>query len=265
MLTRIWTHDEWYVRSDVNVMYESSYEGLLLANSEVLFPDRLCSEFKVLATSTLGSVIPDLVLVDPVYRSWCVVEVELASHSFNGHIRPQIERLVEARFGDAHADWLGEHDGRFDVARLRSLFRSQAPSVMAIVNRSVPQWENTLRAMGCLVSVVEVFRNRLNQVALAVSGDELPSHREILSVVEHGSGWFRRFLRVSNPAPLGVSAGSPIQIRFDGVDSVWAVAQFGDDVYLCPAPAMRVPETGRLAIVRSDFATFELVQEGVRR
>jgi hypothetical protein len=212
-------------------LYESSYESIILARASVLFPNYKCYRFNPMVSSSLGEAAPDLILVAEGFQTWVVVEVELASHSFNGHVRPQMERLASARYGAREAKWLADRNPFVDHERIADLMSAQSPRIFMIVNASVPTWEQSLRQMGIGVLVAEPFRNRLDAMALRLQGDSVPAPGDVLTRVWLGVDWLRRYIRLETSAPLNVT-GDRIQLRVRGELVTCGVRSIGGEKYL---------------------------------
>jgi hypothetical protein len=75
-------------------IYEETFEKMILKFKEDLFPDHHCFEFKhLLRVPRQTNVKADLILIDREYHEWVIVEVEVARHSWSGHVADQVERL----------------------------------------------------------------------------------------------------------------------------------------------------------------------------
>ena len=75
---------------------------------------------------------PDLVLVDDAREEWYVIEVGLASHSIDGHIRPQLEVLRHANYHAAIVD-TGTMDPPLNELE-RTRLQQRLPSFLLIAN-----------------------------------------------------------------------------------------------------------------------------------
>ena len=119
---------------------------------------------------------PDLALIDPRYRKWCVVEVELAHHDIYTHVLPQIDVFCSGKYDDGHALYLAKQDLSLDLARLTQMMAGLPPDVMVVVDRPDTSWRRHLRALGALLGIVEPFRGPNDEIMFRINGDqpELP-------------------------------------------------------------------------------------------
>ena len=77
----------------------------------------------------------DLALIDPQYRYWWVIEVELIGHSLQGHVIPQVRTFVEGRYDKTHAAALAKRSKKLDPQKLAAMMLGEAPNVVVISNR----------------------------------------------------------------------------------------------------------------------------------
>src|ERR1051326_3116272 len=98
-MARLLIGKEWYEGVSSTAYWEAEFENVLLRRADVLFPEYFMVEFKteVQGDSDIGK--PDFALIEKKYRIWWVVEVELAHHSFAGHVLPQVDTFASGRYG----------------------------------------------------------------------------------------------------------------------------------------------------------------------
>src|SRR4051794_22105245 len=106
-MARVLVGDSFFEGVPSRSWYERDFESLVVDRAASLFPDWLTVPFRetVIDDSQVGKR-PDLALIDKDYRSWWVVEVELAHHSLNDHVLPQVQVFKQGRYGRRHADAL---------------------------------------------------------------------------------------------------------------------------------------------------------------
>lgn len=124
-------------------MYESEYEQSILRYSVDLFPGYVCVPFKATVQSDIGNVQADLVLVDRDYRGWTIVEVELEHHPLMGHVEPQMRKLINGRYTDAHASAIALASEDLDEERVRRLVANVPPEFLVIAPVEAPDWRPT--------------------------------------------------------------------------------------------------------------------------
>jgi hypothetical protein len=84
--------------SEVKFSSESEYENDIVTASNELFGDRIVfiNPKKRIESKSLGGTIPDgffFDFSDPTDPQFYIVEVELATHSFSGHVFPQVTKF----------------------------------------------------------------------------------------------------------------------------------------------------------------------------
>lgn len=235
-MARLLVNDEWYDGLATNALYESEYEKLVQRHAPNLFAGWQYIPFKTSVASPSGIGRPDGALVDYEYRSWWVVEVELAHHSLEGHVLPQVEVFRTGNYEQSHADALAEHSD-LDQSLLREMVKGSPPRVLIVVNLPSPDWRKPLKARGSLLSVVEVFRSKANKYSLRLNGEQPLPPTDVVSVCRRHPLLSGMFV-VESPAALIDTAGQfdePIFIDLDGQPTEWQRWATADEVFLRPA------------------------------
>lgn len=198
--------------------YERDYESLVVDRAASLFPDWLTVPFHetVIDDSQVGKQ-SDLALIDKEYRTWWVVEVELAHHSLDGHVMPQVQVFRQGHYGPRHAAALVTAAPHLDAHRLRALVSGEPPNVLVVVDSPTTAWREPLRRADVQLAIVEPFRDAHGTTVLRLNGDQprLPSNQ--LSRCTRMQG-MRRLWRLHSPA--SVPAGD-LLIEWEGSVSRW--------------------------------------------
>jgi hypothetical protein len=232
-MARILAKGEWYDPISQTALYEQEYESIILQEAPNLFPQYRTVPFKVIVDSEDGSAKADLALVHKDYKKWWVCEVELAEHSFENHVEPQVRKLSRAEYGQKVAQHLCSQCTGLEEARVFAMLKGAQPLVLVVVNQQMDQWKQCLRRYDARVVFVEVFRSDFGHQVYLVNGDEIAEDQALLTrcVVD---GMIRNMLRVESPGALPVRPGEPIEIRFGGGVAVWERADVSDTVFLIP-------------------------------
>ena len=251
---RSWLNCSWATSSDESLssfaLLEADYERLLLSHGADLFPEMRLVPFKK-PVSFAGEVRqPDLALIDRSYRSWFVVEVELAHHSLEGLVLPQVEVFFRATYGSEDALYLASKSEDLSLPQLEAMMRGAQPQVLVIVNTLCPDWIVPLARFDALLTVVEVFRSGQNRHILRLNGEQPRSVGNRLSLC-HFDPTFPRFLTVQSPAQLP-TGNDPLGIDFDGAMTWWRRVDLHDRVWLSPVGSPLPDNVGTLEILRHD-------------
>ena len=115
-------------------LLEAGYERIVLSQASGIFPGFVVVPFKPTVYYEGTPKQADLALIAPDYSIWFVAEIELAHHSFRGHVLPQVEVLARGRYTSEHADWLAERNPDLDRSALRAMMLGQQPRVVVVVN-----------------------------------------------------------------------------------------------------------------------------------
>ena len=232
-----------------SALYEGQFTRLLIQNAEVLFPGLVAVDFNPIVVYDSVGKRPDLALIEPDYRRWWVGEVELAHHSLEGHIAPQIEVLARATYGHNEAEWLAERYADLDAAALHQMMRGAQPGVLVIVNAPRPDWVPRLRP-DAEVMVVEPFRSDRGGLIFRQNGVELDVGSSVLTICRVDPT-LRRMLVVESPAAIADLGTEPFMVEYEGTVSSWRQITTKHCVWLAPERGSPFPGGARLALTRS--------------
>lgn len=233
-MVRILVNGEWFDAVSSEGQYETEFENIIVSRADILFPDYYLVPFKVTVESEHGSRRPDLALIDRRYRHWWVVEVEMAHHSLNGHVMPQIEVFAQGYYGTEHVEYMASHSNSLDPALLADMVKGAQPRVLVIVNQNTPSWFESIHRLGGLLTIVEIFRSENNRHILRLNGDHPMG--EAVELISYCRLDLRlpRFLQIDSPAALGITHGEQLSIGFgDGITD-WERLDTADQVWLNP-------------------------------
>lgn len=231
-VARILFKEIWFNSVRSNSWNETDFENLVLSKAGDLFPGWVPVNFKADVVGNDGVIKrPDLALIDPQYRKWCVVEVELAHHDLSGHVLPQIEVFCSGSYGEAHAQHLKRQDHELDLRRLIQMMSGLMPEVMVVVDRPDTNWKKPLKQAGALLGVIEPFRGPNDEILFRINGDQLELPGKTLS---RCSRYLRRYWKVHSPATLPISTRDDgfIEIEVSGLPVLWNRVNLADSVML---------------------------------
>jgi hypothetical protein len=259
-VARVLLGDKWFDEVSPRSLYEADYHEILKRISEQIFPDFVLVKFTQRVTSPYGNADPDFALVSRQYKSWWVVEAEMADHSLRGHVIPQVRTFQFGRYQAQHIDALMAARREFDKRRLEPLVLYTPPRVLVIVNRPMPDWTRVLEHLEAAVSVVEVFRSRDNNFAFRVNGDT-PTDVDIVESPVRWDDRLPRLLKVTNPAALLDALAEFVTIYLEGAATTWRVQRLGDGIYLVPLGRFPL-EASKKYVIRRYGDRLELASPG---
>jgi hypothetical protein len=239
---------------------EIEYQQLLQQYAASLFPDLIFIPFyKVVYADGVGNAA-DFAAIDPRFRRWWVIEAELAHHSLENHVLPQVITLANASYGASEADWIAQRNPDLDEKALRHLMLGEQPGVMVVVNRAQPDWIAPLRPWA-EVMVVEVFRSDNDRLILRQNGAEPDVPRDVLSRCRIDPAMPRMFI-VESPAPLLALGNQVLRLDYEGELTEWNLLATADKVWLSPARSSIFPTERFLDLVRLPEDRLGLVTVG---
>jgi hypothetical protein len=259
-VAKILHNGDWYEQLATESLYEEEYERLILGNAAELFPNYRLVPFKMLVESEIGDAKADFALIHSKYREWWVVEAEMSHHSFNGHVRPQVEILSRATYSEAVAEYLCKGCDVLDSEKMCSVVKGQQPRVLVVVNAPVPDWAKELKTFGALLTVFEVFRSRHNRHLYRLNGEHPTS--EITDVLSDCRVELNRFLRVLSPGILPVHHGEHMEIAFGNGMTIWTRTDLQDRVYLSSPKPVSLNMKAIYELRERDDGRFVLAEKG---
>lgn len=256
-MAKILHQGEWYEQLSTEALYESDYERILVNNAEDLFPNYSLVPFKMTVESDINRAKADFALVHQKYNDWWVVEAEMSHHSFENHVRPQIETLSEAEYDETVARYLVTQGPHLDLDRMCSVIRGQQPRVMVIVNAPVPMWAQELRRYNAIVTILEVFRSRHNRHMYRLNGEQPVANAILRSECRVE---LSRFLRVLSPGILPIRHGEQLPVFFKDGMTEWSRTDLQDRVYLSNTKPVSLNPKASYELVERENNTFILVE-----
>lgn len=232
---------------DPSAFYEIEFEAEVVKALTCLMPDYHCGVFAGEFLYDGDRRSADLALIHRTMSHWFVVEVELASHSFEHHVMPQVRCF---RYGEpAHACISSLCRGfpglsRDDAQRLLDYI----PRGVAVVSNVYDHnWHPTLRTLDVHFLTVSVFKDHTGKTAHEVRGR--------LAVLKENLG-FGEFSRRDNSLRLPKSCGLPLgllQIEdHNGAPSLWTARADGTSIWLTKNEGMSLFKHGaHIQVIRT--------------
>ena len=185
---------------DPTTFVEIDFEAEVVKALACLLPEYWCGVFAGTFLLEGERHSADLALIHKSLSHWFVVEVELAGHSLNQHVLPQVRCF---RYGEPDQTCVSSL-----LAAFGFLSREQASALLVYVPRYVavvgnmpdPQWATALRALDVQYLTVSVYRNRGGRSALEIEG---------LLVARTESLGFARFSAIDNCLRINKGCGLP--------------------------------------------------------
>jgi hypothetical protein len=162
---------------------------------------------------------PDIALVAKDLSHWFVVEVELISHSLDGHVLPQVRTF---RYGEPQRDCISvlSRELSMDRRQIETFLLTVPRSVVVIANKRHRDWELALRALEVQLLTVTAFNSPAGLQAVEVDG-------RLIAQQEHlGFGLYvatDRSIRLHTGVHL--PDGEIMVDEFTGAGSIWTVTR----------------------------------------
>lgn len=247
-MPRLFVEGKRYELLSSSALQELEYQALLEQHAKQLFPDLIVVPFTKPVSYEGIRNAADFAAIDPKYRQWWVIEVELAHHSLEGHVRPQVNTLANATYGAEEAEWLAERSELLDKGPLVAMMQGAQPQVAIVVNSPKPDWAVELKHVAKIM-IVELFRSETGRFIFRQNGVDLTVPRDSVSLVRVDPT-LPRLLIVEAPAPLLALEREHLEMEYEGELTEWNVLESADKVYLSPRRSSIFPSERRLKIVR---------------
>ncbi len=245
---------------DPTAFNEPEFEAHVVRALTCAYPDYHCIPFRADFSFEQKIRRSDLAHVHRGLSHWFVIEVELLSHSFLGHVVPQVRCF---RYGDPLPmciDLLCAEIPDMQIERAQEFIQYVPRSVVVVTNRRNDEWTVGLRAHDAQILTLSIFQRQDGQIVHELDGN--------LSIVSENLGFFRysaidRTLKLpastSDVDGLHVQIEDPFGTTGDWLimrteEAVWLRKQYGD-------PGMPHNElvqvlrisSGRLKLVMTSF------------
>jgi hypothetical protein len=220
LLTGECDEDNIFQLLDPTAFLEIDFEAEVVKALTCLFPDYWCGVFAGTFLLEGERRSADLALINKSLSHWFVVEVELAGHSLERHVLPQVRCF---RYGEPDPTCASSLINAFSF-----LSREQAHALLAYIPRYVavvgnmpdPEWTTALRALDVQYLTVSVYRGSNDRSAHEVEG-RLVARTESLG--------FARFSAIDNCLRInkgcGLAPGTLQIIDQFGTPASWTIRE----------------------------------------
>lgn len=260
-MPRLRYRDQWFDEVDATRFYETELEAVILQNPGLLQVGAHLVPFKERVSDSRFNVhCPDLALIDPEYRFWWVIEVELTSHSLHNHVLPQVRTFSDGCYGPEHARALRRQNNNLDEIRLSEMLRGSPPQIVVIADRYLDEWHAELRQIGVHYAIFNVFRSAESADIMFFDGS-LPSLKtEHISRAVPVNG-IPRMLRLLSPGGIPGSDRSRLTVFFEGRLTVWMRVDIKNRCFITPHEPLSL-RRGKSYILENDEDRLVLREEG---
>lgn len=199
---------------------EIDFEAEVVKAMTCLLPEYCCGVFAGSFLFEGQRRVADLALIHKNLTHWFVVEVELAGHSLERHVLPQVRCF---RYGEPDQTCISSLLSAFPF-----LSREQATKLLKFIPRYVavvgnlpdPEWATALRAIDAQYLTVSVYKNKSGRTAHEMEGKLIASSDSL---------GFARFSATDNCLRINKGCGLPlgnVQI-FDqfGTPAPWTIRE----------------------------------------
>ncbi len=211
---------------DADAALETEFELIAAKALMCIYPEYHCFPFG--GTFKLEDNVsrPDFALVAKDLSHWFVIEVELVSHSLDGHVLPQIRTF---RYGEPQPDCVSvlAKALSMDRSQMQTFLMTVPRSVVVIANKRHRDWEIAFRSLQVQLLTVSAFNSSAGVQAVEVEG-KLIARQEHLGFGQYFATdralRFHRAIQLPN--------GEIMIDSFDGSGSMWTVTRNGTSAWV---------------------------------
>jgi hypothetical protein len=158
-----------FTMCDPDLPTEAEFEAITLRAFGCVYPQYRCILFGGRFLYEGDYRKPDLAMVARDRSHWFVIEVELVSHSLEGHVLPQVQAF---RYGEPQNECAGllSRELGIDLGEAATLINCVPRAVVVVTNRARSDWENMIRAHQGQLLTITRFQGPTGREAFEVSG-----------------------------------------------------------------------------------------------
>lgn len=216
---------------DPDAPTEEELETSVQAALNCAYPSYRCEPFRGSFRYDDRVYQPDLALIARDLSHWFIIEVELTSHSFDGHVLPQVKAF---RYGAPQPDCKTWLKGIMNVdAKQLDTFLTLVPRAVAVIaNRRDPSWQPILRSHDIQYLTVSAFRSANKIEAIEIDGSLEVVSKSLgfgqYSAVDRSLKFPKGTRLPSGEIQLNEPSGSVATWSVtDGTDALWVTKKVG--------------------------------------
>lgn len=209
--------DHIFTMCDPDLPGETEFEAITLRAFGCIYPQYQCVVFGGRFFYEGEYRKPDLAMIARDRSHWFVVEVELVSHSLEGHVLPQVRAF---RYGEPQSECatIVSRELDLDLGEAATLISRVPRAIVVVANRLRVDWEHAVRAHQGQLVVVTRFASPAGREAFEVAGS-LAAIKESLGFGIYSS----QDAMIRFAASIGLPDGHIQMEGVSGVTSLWRV------------------------------------------
>lgn len=211
---------------DADAASETEFECLVAKALTCVYPEYQCIVFGGGFKLEDDISRPDLALIAKDCSHWFIIEVELASHSLNRHVLPQVRAF---RYGDPQPDCVTilVRETGLTIDQVQTFLRVVPRSVAVVANKRSKEWEIALASLQVQLVSVVAFKSAAGVEAIEIDGrlDVLKEHL--------GFGVFSATdAAIRFPRTVNLPNGEVVISDTSGSSALWTVRRDGAFAWL---------------------------------
>lgn len=220
---------------------------MVLGTLSCLYPNYKCCQFSGTFTYDGRGWRPDIAVIAKDLSHWFVVEVELATHSLNSHVLPQVTAFKLGNYESDCITQLVKRTGSTESV-IRGFLQTGPRHVAVIANKYSEEWDISLRAHQIQLATVELFSNINGEHAYQMNGGLVPQEKHL------GVGKYSATDRsIVATSKIRIGAGSRWIVDLDGHEAEWKVKEQNGRLWITKKRGVpMIPDGVHLQILQTD-------------
>ena len=161
--------DQIFTMLDPDLPSETEFEAITLRAFICLYPQYQCVVFGGRFLYENEYRKPDLAMIARDLSHWFVVEVEMAAHSLEGHVLPQIRAFQYGEPQKECAEILSR-ELKIELGQAATLISRVPRAVLVVTNRTPMDWKPAIRAHQAQLLVITRFQSPSGREAFEIDG-----------------------------------------------------------------------------------------------
>jgi len=239
--------DNLFTLVDPTRFSEIEFEAEVHKALNCLMPNYWCRVFAGSFVHEGVRKMSDLVMVHRDLSHWIVIEVEIAGHSLDGHVLPQVRCLRFGEPADTCIASLMNAFPEFSEHQAKSFLANVPRSAMVIANVRDPIWLHALRGLDTELLTVSIYEGSDGRRAYELEG-KVSVRQESLGFAQFSAVYKSIKVPKKCKLPTGLIQ---IEDQFGNVGD-WTVTEDEDTFWLTKnlGPAL-LPHNGYVQLIRN--------------
>ncbi len=246
---------EWIPPSRGRGRSEYNLTRVLLAKSDVLFPDYFLVEFDLLLGQDLEDQVQvDLALVAKDCKSWCLLYVMPTESADLPELEHRVEATQSPRYSIREAREIKRNLDDLTLEQLSEMVTCEDPKLIVVTDDPHHGWSEKLSHLNLTIMVVEVFSNE-QKCAMRVNGEYPYAGNETCIAWATPNPFLLNTLQLDRSLPGEINESGQMTLNYRGHASNWNIVNINGAVLITTSDLHCLPQASRYEITQKTDGT----------